>query len=174
MNSTLQDPRTPAERQRDADRELQRSLRSTSFTLPRRRWPGLLALCILAAGVGGLAVSSLYDKRSTGEKLDATVQNVRDSAHAVARDGALATDRAATALGDTGITAAVKTALAADPKLSAVKIDVSTEDGKVTLTGPAPDERSRERAEVLASAPTGVNHVDNRLVVTPATESTPR
>jgi hyperosmotically inducible periplasmic protein len=174
MSNVLDDPRTPAERQREAERDLQRQLRSTGFAPPRRRWPGLLALCILAAGVGGLAVSSLYDKRSTGEKLDATVQNMRAGANAVARDGALATDRAASALGDAGITAAVKTALAADPKLSAVQIDVSTEGGTVTLSGPAPDERSRERAEVLAAAPAGVNHVDNRLVVTPAADSAPR
>lgn len=174
MSTVLHDPRTPAERQLAAERELQRELRSTTFAPRRRRWPGLLALCVLAAGVGGLAVSSLYDKRSTGEKLDATVQNVRDGASAVARDGAMATDRAAGALGDAGITAAVKTALAADPKLSAVQIDVSTVDGTVTLSGPAPDERSRERAEVLASAPTGVNHVDNRLVVAPPADSTPR
>jgi osmotically-inducible protein OsmY len=83
-------------------------------------------------------------------------------------------DRAATALNDAGITAAVKTALAADPRLSAVKIDVDTRGGVVSLEGPAPDEKSRERAEVLAAAPEGVVRVDNRLVVAGPTQTVGR
>lgn len=157
-------------------------LRSRRFAPPRRRWPGLVVVAALAAGMGGLAVSNYYDDRSVGEKLDATVDNARHtvkaqvqdlrqdlrvSANEAARDGANATERAAAAVADAGITAAVKTALAADPRLSAIKIDVSTEGGVVSLEGPAPDERSRERAEVLAAAPTGVVRVDNRLVVSP-------
>ena len=63
------------------------------------------------------------------------------------------------------IAAAVKTALDAAPSLSAVKIDVTTKQGAVLLEGPAPDEKSHRRAEVLATAPQGVSRVDNRLVV---------
>lgn len=68
-------------------------------------------------------------------------------------------------LTDAGITASVKTALAADPALSALQINVDTHDGVVTLSGPAPDEKARDRAAVLAAAPDGVHQVDNRLVV---------
>jgi BON domain len=50
----------------------------------------------------------------------------------------------------------VKTALAADPALSALQIDVTTRDGVVTLEGPAPSEDARSRASVLAAAPAGV------------------
>ena len=153
-------------------------LRGPAFDPPRRRWPGFLITAILAAGLAALAVSSYYDKRSIGEKIDATVeatqQKVQDSVDGVranasdaARDSANATDRAAVALNDAGITAAVKTALAADPSLSALKIEVNTNAGVVSLQGPAPDARSRERAEVLAAAPRGVVRVDNRLVVAP-------
>ncbi len=145
---------------------------------PRRRWPGLLAVGILAAGLAALAVSSVYDRRSMGEKVDATVdaaaQNLRSgvdglrqNASTAARDGAEAGGRVADAISDAGITASVKTALAADPRLSAVKIEVETEGGVVSLVGPAPDDRSRERATVLAAAPAGVLRVDNRLVVPP-------
>ena len=42
---------------------------------------------------------------------------------------------------------------------------VQFSDGVVTLSGPAPDEKSRDRAAVLAAAPDGVRQVDNRLVV---------
>jgi osmotically-inducible protein OsmY len=170
MNTRI-DPRSPAPAETA-------TLRSHPFVLPRRRWPGFLIVGILAAGGAALAVSSFYDRRSVGEKVDATVlatqqtvqtqvDDLRTSASAAARDGAQVTDRAAAAFNDAGITAAVKTSLAADPRLSAVKIAVKTEDGVVSLEGPAPDDRSRERAEILAAAPAGVLRVDNRLVVSP-------
>lgn len=159
--------------------------RTQTYAPPRRRWPGILGASVLAAGLAALAVSSYYDNRSVGEKLDATVQNaqqtvqqgvadLKTNANAVARDGATVTQRAAGSLADARITAAVKTALAADPKLSAVKIDVTTDSGVVSLQGPAPDQRSRERAEVLAAAPSGVLRVDNRLVVPALPEATQR
>ncbi len=152
------------------------SLRTGNFTPPRRRWPGLLVTGLIGAGIAALAVSNFYDKRSLGEKLDAgvantqqkvdnQVQDLRNAASAVARNGAMAAERTVNALGDAGITAAVKTALAADPSLSALRIEVNTEDGVVRLDGPAPDTKARERAEVLAAAPQGVTRVDNRLVV---------
>ena len=156
------------------------SLRTPRYTAKRRHWPGILAATVIGAGIAAAAVSSYYDSRSVGERLDATVaavdQNVqqqvsgmRSGATEAARGGALATERAATALGDAGITAAVKTSLAADPSLSAVKINVSTVEGVVVLSGPAPDQKSHDRAAVLAAAPQGVVRVDIRLVVgTPA------
>jgi osmotically-inducible protein OsmY len=156
------------------------SLRRTEFKPPRRRWAGVIAACVVGAGIGALAVSSFYDDRSVGQKLDAamdatqqkaaqTAEDLRAGASAALRDGAQAGDAAATALSDAGITAAVKTALAADPRLSALKIEVNTEAGVVSLEGPAPDQTSRERAEMLAAAPQGVLRVENRLVVPGAT-----
>ncbi len=153
------------------------AMRTGTYSPPRRHWPGLLAACVLGVALGALAVSSFYDERSVGERLDASVaatqqtmqhgvDGLRIGATSAARDGVHVTQRAAGALNDAGITAAVKTALAADPRLSAVKIDVDTKGGVVSLEGPAPDEKSRERAQVLAAAPEGVQRVDNRLVVT--------
>jgi hypothetical protein len=148
----------------------QETFRSDSFAPPRRRWPGLLVLGIALAGVGGAAVWSLrdhpVDTPVAASPLPAPVQDLRDAASAAARDGAVMAERGAVALGDAGITAAVKTALAADPALSALRIEVNTEDGVVRLEGPAPDMKARERAEVLAAAPEGVTRVDNRLIVT--------
>lgn len=66
---------------------------------------------------------------------------------------------------DASITAAVKASLATDPALSAIAIDVDTQDGIVSLKGPAPDPVARERASVLARAPDGVRGVDNQLRV---------
>jgi hyperosmotically inducible protein len=129
---------------------------------------------VLVAGITALVVSSYYDRRSPGEKIDAAVQSLRDSADTAAQGGAQAGERASQVLADTGITASVKAALAADPTLSVLKIEVDTEAGVVSLTGPAPDERARERAAVLAAAPPGVVGVDNRLVVSPPSTTPPR
>ena len=43
-----------------------RTLRTANFNPPRRRWPGFLITGVMAAGLGALAVSSFYDKRSVG------------------------------------------------------------------------------------------------------------
>lgn len=154
------------------------ALRSGEFKLERRRWPGLLGAAVIGAGLAAMAVSSFYDDRTMGARLDATVTaaessvkqgvgDLRGAASDAAAGTAVAADRMAGALNDTAITTAVKTSLAADPSLSALKIDVTTVDGVVQLGGPAPDIKSRDRAEMLALAPSGVVRVDNRLVVSP-------
>lgn len=156
-----------------------KTMRSPEFRPRRSIWPGLLAAAVIAAGVTAAFVSNYYDDRTLGTRVDATVAaagtavhggiaGLRDTASGAAQGTADAADRVAGAVGDVAITAAVKTALAADPSLSAVKIDVTTHQGAVLLEGPAPDEKSRRRAEVLATAPQGVARVDNRLVVPPA------
>ena len=111
-----------------------------------------------------------------GEKVDnaaATVQSaateMKNDAQVAANDmqaaGAKAADSAAQSATDMAITTKVNAALAADDQLSALKIDVDTEAGKVALTGTAPDEASRARATTLAAAVDGVVTVDNRLTV---------
>ena len=153
-----------------------RGARTSEFRPRRHSWPGLLAIAVIAAGVTAAVVANYYDGRTLGSRVDATigaaeskvaqgVDDLRSAASGAAQSTAEAADRVATAMGDTAITAAVKTALAADPSLSAVKIDVSTTQGTVLLEGPAPDTKSRQRAEVLALAPDGVVRVDNRLAV---------
>jgi hypothetical protein len=160
------------------------SLRSGEFKSRRKRGPGLLAAGVLGAGLAALVISSLYDERSVGKRLDAAVattksgvqsqvRDLRVAASSAAQDTAQAADKVAATLGDVGITAAVKTSLAADPTLSALKIGVKTDHGVVRLDGPAPSVKARERAQVLALAPSGVRQVDNQLVVTQRVPATP-
>ena len=152
------------------------AMRSAEFRPRRSVWPRVMIAAVIAAGVSALLVSYYYDGRSLGAKLDDTVaaagskvqggvDGLRDSAAAAAQGTANVADRAADAMGDAAITASVKTAQAADPSQSAVKIVVTTKQGTVVLEGPAPDEKSRQRAEVLAAAPQGVARVDNNLIV---------
>lgn len=128
--------------------------------------------------MAGLWVSNHYESATLGERLDATVersgqavrgvadevkQSMQHSAQQAAEAGATGMGKAAQRLTDAGITASIKTSLAADPALSALKIDVDTRSGIVTLRGPAPSADARDRATVLARAPQGVVDVLNEL-----------
>lgn len=73
--------------------------------------------------------------------------------------------RAGSAVEDAAVTATINAELAKDPKLSALKIDVDTSNGRVSLKGKAPDTDSRERATQIASAVRGVQSVDNQLQI---------
>ena len=66
---------------------------------------------------------------------------------------------------DASITASVSASLAKDPELSAIRIDVDTKNGNVTLKGPAPTASARDRASDIARNIKGVNSVNNELVV---------
>ena len=66
---------------------------------------------------------------------------------------------------DMAITASVASGLAKDAELSAIKIDVDTKNGKVTLYGPAPSAAARDRATTIAKSIKGVSSVDNKLVI---------
>lgn len=107
------------------------------------------------------------DNRTVGQQVDSAVSQVEQKA-AEAQD---ATAEAADKVGDTakdmGITAAVNAELARDEKLSALRINVDTVDGRVTLRGTAPDSVARDRATTLANSVSGVVAVDNQLTVSP-------
>jgi hyperosmotically inducible periplasmic protein len=64
---------------------------------------------------------------------------------------------------DTTITTAVKNKLAADPTTSAVKIDVDTSNGVVTLSGKVPTAAEKSEAERIARNTQGVRQVVNNI-----------
>lgn len=66
---------------------------------------------------------------------------------------------------DGQITARVNAGLAADSDLSAIRIDVDTKDGVVTLTGPVPNASAKERAEEIAKGVNEVKSVNNQLTL---------
>jgi hyperosmotically inducible periplasmic protein len=155
-------------------------MRGGAYRPRRSRWPGLLGAGLLGAVIAAVMISNYYDGRTLGSRIDAsinaandgvgkTVANVADAAKMAASDAVTSASQAAesvnTAAADSAITAAVKAALATDPALSALRIDVTTREGVVTLQGPAPDEKARQRAEVIAAAPKGVRSVENHLVL---------
>lgn len=72
---------------------------------------------------------------------------------------------AATKVDDASITAKVNAALAADRELSAIRIDVDTREGVVTLSGPAPTASAKERAAEVAHKVKGVESVNNQVTI---------
>ena len=69
------------------------------------------------------------------------------------------------AVDDMAVTARVSAEYARDVELNALKIDVSTKQGKVTLAGQAPTAAAKEKASAIAKGVKGVMEVNNQLVV---------
>jgi osmotically-inducible protein OsmY len=125
----------------------------------------LLPTALAAAFV--LAACNPADNRSAGQKIDDAVASAKSEANDVKRAANDAGATVASAATDAMITTKISAALAADDQLKATRIDVDTRDGRVVLTGLAPDATSRERATMLARSIEGVVDVDNRLTVSP-------
>lgn len=130
--------------------------------------------CALLLALG--ACSKKSEDQTVGQKLDTAVaqtgaaastakadakEALQDTKDAVRETG----EKVAEKMSDATITTEVNAGLARDTDLSALKINVDTRDGKVTLSGPAPSVAARERATTIARAVKGVSAVDNRLVV---------
>lgn len=116
------------------------------------------------------------DGQTVGQKVDAAMDKAETAAGNAKREAGQATTdiksetRSATSeagdkVADAAITASVNTDLAKDNDLSALKINVDTSNGHVTLRGTAPSEEAKQRATKLASNVKGVTSVDNELTV---------
>lgn len=153
-------------------------------SLPR----GVLAAscCVLLLAALG-ACSKTGESKTAGERVDSAVAKTEQAAtdaknkvesslasagDAMKRDAQKAEDSSkkmassiSSKVDDLTITASVSAALAKDPDLSAIKINVDTKDGNVTLNGPSPSAAAKDKATVLAKSVKGVTAVDNKLVV---------
>jgi hyperosmotically inducible protein len=76
------------------------------------------------------------------------------------------TRTAGQAIDDVTIGTKMKSALAADPELSALKINVDTTQGHVRLRGEVKSVALRRKAEDMARKIEGVKSVENQLMVT--------
>ena len=133
-----------------------------------------IALAAAACALG--ACDSRHDGTTVGQKVDQAVASARDAAKDVKQDAGKGLDEAAQAgkektqelahkLNDGAISAAINAGIAKDPELSALRINVDTKDGHVTLYGSAPTEAAKQRAQTIAMNEKGVNGVDNKLAV---------
>lgn len=160
-------------------------MNTTAITLrPAHRIASILAVSALALGLSacgkneeptvGQRLDSAVEKTEQAAadarvKAESTMQNAENKMEQSAANAEASAKQAATdakgAIDDAAITAKVNASLAKDPDLSALKINVDTVNGKVTLNGPAPTTVARDRAETIAKAVDGVTAVNNQLVV---------
>lgn len=123
-----------------------------------------------------LTACGQQEDATVGQKIDGAInsteqaaqqakQDMDSTAADIKREGEQAVQSVATTATDMTITTKVKAALAADDQLSALKIEVDTVQGVVSLTGPAPSAEAADRATTLAKAVEGVTEVQNKLVV---------
>ena len=71
-------------------------------------------------------------------------------------------------IADSAINTNVKSKLAADTETSALKINVGTNGGVVTLTGIVPTQAEKSQAEQIARNTEGVTRVINNITVAPS------
>ena len=90
---------------------------------------------------------------------------VKQAAKEAEASGSQAAGKLGEKIDDIAITTLVSTGLAKDPELSAIKINVDTKGGVVTLNGPAPTAAAKEKATEIARQVKGVVSVNNHLVV---------
>lgn len=102
------------------------------------------------------------DMNRSAEQGKAGMQEAGQDAKQAAQN---AGDKVASAVNDAAITTSINAELAKDSKLSAIKIDVDTSQGRVALRGTAPDAEAKDRATRLAAAVKGVMSVDNLLTI---------
>jgi len=140
----------------------------------------LAALTLAALGLA--ACGPDHGDRTAGQKVDGALsrtsaaldtagrktQEVVNGAAVAVKDAGVTLERTAGTMGqdasDAAITASIKTDLVKDPELSALKIEVDTKQGVVTLNGVAPNEAAADRAGRIAIAVKGVNEVRNHVV----------
>ena len=147
---------------------------------PQGQWIMRTAGALSAAAlVMGLVGCNRADDGSTvGQKVDGAIDRTEQAARNAKNEAKdkMASAESSMKNSDTGnkvsgavddmtITASVSASLAKDPDLSAIKIDVDTKGGVVTLTGPAPTAMAKDRATTIAQNVKGVASVNNQLEV---------
>ena len=156
------------------------------FTLPHNVKSAALALSIVALAALS-ACGKRDDGQTAGQKLDSAVASteqaaaeakakaeasmakagnaMKDATQKAEASGAKTIESMAGKADDAAITASISAEFAKDADLSAIKIDVDTKDGNVTLYGPAPTAAARDKATTLAKSIKGVASVSNKLTV---------
>jgi hyperosmotically inducible periplasmic protein len=140
----------------------------------------ILTMTTIGTMVAAMALAgcSKRDETDARDSTNATVASAGQKAREAGNDARTgmdkakdATENAAAKMGDkiddAVITTSVKTELAKDASLSALKINVDTANGRVALKGRAPSNEAREHATTLAQNVKGVVSVDNQLTVEP-------
>lgn len=140
---------------------------------PRRTFMAFSTLAAMALLAG---CDRRDDDRTVGQRVDDGIAQAeqksaeinaeaRQAGQAASAAASRATEAVSAKTRDVGITAEMNAKLAQDRQLSALRIDVDTNEGRVTLRGSAPTLAARERATEIARGIDGVVGVANELQV---------
>ena len=140
------------------------------------RRPLLAVVCSVAVLLAMAACGKTDDGKTVGQSIDSGIAKIgqasKDAGKAMkdaTKDAQASGSQASTTMGekidDAIITTSVNASFAKDADLSAIKINVDTKDGVVTLNGPAPTAAAKDKATVLAKQVKGVASVNNQLVI---------
>jgi osmotically-inducible protein OsmY len=99
------------------------------------------------------------------QSMDRAKQEAKEAAQDAKNSTADAGAKLSDKVSDAVITTTVKAEIAKDSTLSAMRINVDTDSGRVILRGTAPTAQAREHATALATGVKGVVSVDNQLTV---------
>jgi hyperosmotically inducible protein len=140
----------------------------------------VLAMTSIAAVVVSLAMAgcSKRDEANARSAADTTVAQINETSRGLAKGTTASLDKVKIAangmaqdardeVSDAVITTSVKAELAKDSSLSALRVNVDTDSGRVALRGTAPSAEAREHATALAQGVKGVVDVANEMTVEP-------
>lgn len=122
----------------------------------------LLTVALAIALTGLAACHQSQAPSSAAEQMKQGAEQFGRGADAAAKQLAHAAKKSA---GDAAITTRVKAALANDAGLKTLKLDVSTDQGVVTLAGTVDSQADRDHAASIAEKVSGVTSVNNELRV---------
>ena len=119
--------------------------------------------------VGLAACDKPGPAETAGKKIDQTADDagrkINEAAEKVGDKLGEQGAKAGMVIDDAEITTKVKAAIFAEPGLKTLQISVDTVNGVVTLSGSVASQSNSDMANTLAGAVSGVNKVNNRLVV---------
>ena len=134
-----------------------------------------ILIIIVVVGIGAFFVGYQWGDRNpvtdnrpvgtTGRGADIDTAKARETGAKVGEKIAVGANAAEKALQSGALTAKIKSKLALDDQVEAMRIDVDTSGDVVTLSGSVRSEAERERAVRLARETEGVRQVVDRLVV---------
>jgi|EndMetStandDraft_4_1072995.scaffolds.fasta_scaffold479920_1 osmotically-inducible protein OsmY len=127
----------------------------------------LMTITAIAATAAtmGLAGCDRGSPDSARNTADRTVAQADQKTKQMGNEMKSGAQRMGDKMDDAAITASVKTEIAKDSELSALRINVDTDNGRVALKGTAPSPAAKEHATTLAQGVKGVTGVDNQLTV---------
>ncbi len=135
----------------------------------------LVLLIVVLVGVGGFLLGwwtfrgadrgAEETRETVGTAGKVSTDKAREVGAQVGETAAVAANQAKNALENGAITAKIKSKMTLDDTLEAMKIDVDTSNGVVTLSGTLDTDAQRQRALQLARETDGVRQVVDHLKV---------